>query len=391
MIRKIRLLFVAGWLWPWSAGGPSNVLKNVIDRLSLNPNFEITVYATIPWNERKNVYRYYPNNVKFYLSPTFWAADGFFDTTFAQIIYVLQTLKAENFDIVHFNILPGLRAGILPWIMQKLKRSKAAFILNFHDFPQIEAHLMSDSGLKTLGTLIHWSIAQAMISKFDVVVVNSTFIQNLIEEQGFFKNNIRVIPNGINSEEFNSIGETDKFRNSFNLVCFGTFSPKKAQDILITAFNNTSSKDYSHLYLVGKENNFRKICEKLCEGLNLSQKVSFLKPLKRDDLVKLLLSSDIYVQPSLWEGFGIAMLEAMACGKPVITTFVGGQNDFISDGLNGLLVPPSDTDSLAEAIDKLASNQMLRKTMGQNARKISFEYDWKRIIMMYETLYDDML
>jgi glycosyltransferase involved in cell wall biosynthesis len=386
------LLFVTGWLWPWSLGGPSNVLKNLIDRLALNPNFEITVCATIPWSERKNVHIHYDNNIRFLLAPTFWGVDSFFDTLFAQIIYSIKILRdKECYNLVHFNILPGLRARLVPVVIRRFKRSKPAFILNFHDIPGIEAHAMSESKLKTLGTLVHWGVARPVLSTFDAVVINSTFMRNIIQEEGLFKTCLHVIPNGINLEENTLYKHASNLNESLNLLCVGAFFPKKAQDVLIKAFSQTRAKNFSHLYFVGRDTYFRKHCKKLSERLNVSERVSFIDPLEREDFLKLMSSADVYIQPSLWEGFGIAILEAMACGKPVIVTRVGGPIDFIVDGKSGLLIDPNDVNSLAHAIDRLAFNNELRQAISKNARKIGEKYDWASIIPIYEGLYEDLL
>ncbi len=164
-MRPIKILFITGWLWPWSTGGPGAVLMNLIKNLSLNPDYDITVYATVPSNERKNVYIYYPKNIKFKLMPTFWKADGFFDTVFTHLIYCVKILKDTNYyDIIHFNILPGLKSGMLPNTIRQFKKSRAKLILNFHGDPTYEARIYSESKLKNLGFIVHLRIARLIIT-----------------------------------------------------------------------------------------------------------------------------------------------------------------------------------------------------------------------------------
>lgn len=107
--------------------------------------------------------------------------------------------------------------------------------------------------------------------------------------------------------------------------------------------------------------------------LNITDIVSFLG--ERSDIEKLLQQSRIFVLPSRWEGTPSSLLEAMAIGLPVIATKVGNIPNILSDGKDGLLIPPDDVDSLACAIEKLLSNQRYMKQLGSNARvKIQTNY-----------------
>ncbi|MCI4337484.1 MAG: glycosyltransferase family 4 protein [Thermoplasmata archaeon] len=87
------------------------------------------------------------------------------------------------------------------------------------------------------------------------------------------------------------------------------------------------------------------------------------------DLPALYRSADLYVQPSRREPFGMAALEAMACGLPVIASATGGLADLVEDGTNGLLVPPSDAEGLGAAIARLAGDDELRRRMGRASRQ----------------------
>ena len=91
------------------------------------------------------------------------------------------------------------------------------------------------------------------------------------------------------------------------------------------------------------------------------------------DLVRLYQESDLFVLPSLAEAFGIAAVEALACGLPVIAARVGGLLDVVEDGENGLLVPPGDANALAQAILHLATDRDMLLRMGQRARAIAEE------------------
>ena len=91
----------------------------------------------------------------------------------------------------------------------------------------------------------------------------------------------------------------------------------------------------------------------------------------RYDIPKLLGSMDIFVLPSLWEGFPLSLLEASAAGKALVATDVEGNNEIVKAGINGLLVPPRDSGALARAVGELISNVSIRRSMGERAREIA--------------------
>ena len=126
-------------------------------------------------------------------------------------------------------------------------------------------------------------------------------------------------------------------------------------------------------------------------GLNLEKHVVFLKAsVPNDEMPHLYSECDIYVQPSVIEPYGIAVLEAMSCGKPVIGTRVGGMLDTVADGVTGFLVDPGDPRQLVHAIVEL-SDTRVRQSMGTNARKRIVEtFDWMVIAGRYDRLIKGM-
>jgi glycosyltransferase involved in cell wall biosynthesis len=93
----------------------------------------------------------------------------------------------------------------------------------------------------------------------------------------------------------------------------------------------------------------------------------------------LYSSSDIFVLPSLKETFGIVFLEAMHYGLPIVTTNVSAMPELITDGENGLLVPPADSQALAKALSKLVENPELREQLGERGRqRIKNAYYWEQ-------------
>ena len=123
---------------------------------------------------------------------------------------------------------------------------------------------------------------------------------------------------------------------------------------------------------------------------NLQEKVIFSG--YRSDTVDLLNAIDIFAHPSLWEGFGLSVLEAMNMGKPVVATNVSALPELVEDTVTGLLVPPRDTAALADALLKLAANPSLRQQMGASGQqrcRSFFSVD--RMVQETRSLYAEVL
>ena len=117
----------------------------------------------------------------------------------------------------------------------------------------------------------------------------------------------------------------------------------------------------------------------------------------RDDVRRLISAMDIYVQPSLNEGMGKTIAEAMSLAKPVVATNVQGIPDLVKDGITGILVPPSDEKAISEAVAELISALDTAGTLGENARRFVTEkidgyprFSVERMIHLHEKLYDEI-
>jgi glycosyltransferase involved in cell wall biosynthesis len=122
----------------------------------------------------------------------------------------------------------------------------------------------------------------------------------------------------------------------------------------------------AHLMIVG-DGDQRTRLEELTEAYGLYRRVRFIGAVS--DTVRYLQACDVYVQPSFTEGLPISVLEAMACGLPVLATAVGGVTDLVEDGKNGMLIPPHDQESLTEGLRVLLSDPRLRTSLGRQARQ----------------------
>jgi glycosyltransferase involved in cell wall biosynthesis len=113
-------------------------------------------------------------------------------------------------------------------------------------------------------------------------------------------------------------------------------------------------------------------------------RVCVLPFVKRADMPNLYSSHDVFVFPSLMEGMPLTLLEAMASGMPVVTSWTSGMADVVEDGWSGLLVPPADAHALAEGVEHLAASTDLRRRLGENAHEAMRRYTWQNIAKQVE-------
>jgi glycosyltransferase involved in cell wall biosynthesis len=127
----------------------------------------------------------------------------------------------------------------------------------------------------------------------------------------------------------------------------------------------------------------------LAEKLGIKKNIVFLG--WRDDLAEILSLYDIFVLPSLNEGMGRVLVEAMALGKPVVASNIGGIPNLIQHKKNGFLVPPQNPEELAQHIQILLEDKNLRIQMGLEGKKLSSNYSAKKMVEHIESLYSLLL
>jgi N-acetyl-alpha-D-glucosaminyl L-malate synthase BshA len=134
----------------------------------------------------------------------------------------------------------------------------------------------------------------------------------------------------------------------------------------------------------------RSECERLCRQLNLFEHVKFLG--KQEGLVEILNSADIFLIPSQSESFGLAALEAMSCGKPVVSSSVGGLPELIKHNETGFIAEIGDIERMARYIIDLLTNEKKYEAFSKNSRDRALnKFDKSKVIPMYEEFYNHIL
>jgi alpha-1,6-mannosyltransferase len=270
-------------------------------------------------------------------------------------------------------------AGHCAWATLRVRDRQGVPAVAFYhsDLPRLAEHRFG--ALIARGTRHYLA---NLYRQFDLVLAPSRLMVQQLRDMGV--DGALHQPLGIDSAVFRPQRRVETLRdhlrlpaNARLLVYAGRFTPEKKLNLLIDAVRKLG-RPY-HLVLVGGG-----------DELPRYPQVSHI-PFKRDQrqLARLLASCDVLVHPGDCETFGLIVLEAMACGLPVVGTRGGGVAELVCDQ-TGLLAQPNSVDSLAEAIDAIYACDMAR--LGANARRKAEEhYDWNRILPQVLRRYGGLL
>ena len=225
------------------------------------------------------------------------------------------------------------------------------------------------------------------------VVVVSREIKTIVQNTyGLIHSKVIVAQNGIIFENslivpVNLEREFQARPEGLKLIAVGSLTYQKAFEVLVRAVAELVKQGLDNLLvIVIGEGVERVYLERLTQDLGVGHCIKLLGI--RNDVIGLLKGSDIFVMPSRYEGLSIAMIEAMACGLPVIASDAPGLRDYIKHEQNGLLFPVGDHKALAERILRLANDKKLRVRLSCGAREcFEREYDMRRNVKPLDILF----
>lgn len=203
------------------------------------------------------------------------------------------------------------------------------------------------------------------------------------------RHKVRVLSPGIDLSHFPPAPEPE---GKPTIVFLALLARRKGLEYLLKAMADVVKKMPELLLLIAGEGPdkefFDRMAKKLCPGSN----VQFLGEVPHHEVPSLLRRAHVFCLPSIGEPYGMSALQAMACAKPVVLTKAGGFPSLIEDGRSGILVPPKDHKSLAEAILKLLSDSDLRRKLGEAGRKVVIEnYSSRVMAERLEAIYQEAL
>jgi L-malate glycosyltransferase len=296
---------------------------------------------------------------------------------------MVEVAESARLDILHVHYaIPHATSAFLAREMADQKKLKYVTTLHGTDITLLGADPS------------YFKIVKFSIEQSNGVTAVSDYLKRETQDTFHIKNSIKVIPNFI-PDDFLIAKSSDDLRkccaskDEFILTHISNFRPLKRVTDLVHILNKLPKRLKVKLLMVG-DGPDRFQAEKLCKELGLCDKVVFMG--KQENVSEILAVTDLFLLPSENESFGLAVLEAQACGVPCITSNAGGLPEVNIDGETGYTVNVGEINTYAERITHLLDDKDLRSKFSENAKTISRDkYNSDKIMPIYLDYYHEVL
>jgi glycosyltransferase involved in cell wall biosynthesis len=363
MTANIRILLLSSEYPPHIFGGLGTHVDQITASLSDSVSFELFVPK---WGNFRNgnpsihirevPIPYAQTNIEFWLH-------------FCQNAVSAARNSSNSIDLIHCHDWMTVLAGI------KLRELLGIpLIYNVH-LPQTAGPSLAIENIGLIGA--------------DLVIVNSRAVRTELETRNLKIRRLKVVPNGVDIASYNP---TPNWPADDGYILFvGRLVPQKGVDLLIRAFRVLLQRCPGTRLVIAGDGEQELYLQRTAHYLGISHRVKFVNWQSGDTLADYYKRAQVVVVPSYYEPFGIVALEAMACGRPIIASRVGGLEEFIEDGVQGFLAPVGDYLQLAQRLAYLVLNQEIREKMGKAARTRALCFAWKNIGEDILSLYQNMM
>ena len=294
--------------------------------------------------------------------------------------FLVHITKKYKIDVIHAHFAyPEGFAGLLA-----KKATGKPLIVTLHGVDILtEPSINYGIRLKTA----YDEMVRMVLEQADRVFGASRFVCQEALNAGCDRERLIYFPNGVDLKRFNPKIDGSFVRKRISVThrpmifTLRAHEAKNGIEYLIKAIPLVLREVPNALFVIGGDGSLRAYHQGLVHKLKVNKQCIFVGRIPQSELPYYYGACDIFVIPSIIEAFGLVTVEAMACGRPVIGSNVGGIPDIIKDGLNGFLVKPRDPEDLAKKIVFLLKNPDLMKNMGIEGRKIAEEkFDIKKRI-----------
>ncbi len=283
-----------------------------------------------------------------------------------------RLIRTGEYDIVHLHT--------------KRAHTLALWLPRFHSRPRYLVTRRMDYPESN-----NWYTHCLYNRRVDGVVAISQKIAELLRAAGVTREKIWVIASGIEPQRFMAARPTTvKSAGELVIGSVGVLEERKGHGYLLEAAGKLKRQGSSVTIRIAGDGLLRQSLQRDAIRLGLQDDIQFCGFVS--DTAAFLADVDVFVMPSLFEGLGVAALEAMAAGRPVIATRVGGLAESIVDGVTGILVAPRDAEALAVAIAKLVAQPELAAEMGQHGRaRVLEHFTLAKTALKNEAFYYELL
>jgi glycosyltransferase involved in cell wall biosynthesis len=366
----MRILHITpSYLPAYEFGGPVKTVHELCAAL-VKKGIDVSVFTTnITLEDRKDIEvnkEYIKDGVKVTYFPISFPGQYCYSARLAETL----NRRIQDFDIIHlhsvyrYTTLAG--AGLC-------QRHNKPYILN--PFGALDPSMIK------LRSSFKKSLYIKLIESRAINGAKAIHVASQYEKENFEKLNFKtpaiIIPRGINLSEYSDSVKYQYLKRKYpelsgkKIILFlGRIHQKKGFNLLAAAFKRVVNQNDAILVVAGwGEGGYVDKVKRLFKGYGICENVIFTNMLLGEDKLSAFFSSDIFILPSYGENFGIAALEAMACGLPVVTTDCVGLSPDIDEYKAGIITD-CDAVEIAEALHSLLDSEDLRKSMGENGKRL---------------------
>lgn len=320
--------------------------------------------------------------------------DHIFEVAFQRSPFSLKNIKAyrqlknlikkEKYDIVHCNTPVG---GVLTRLAcRKLRKNGLKVIYEAHGFHFFE-------GSSRLNWIL-WYPIEKLLSRFtDALVLINKMDYKLAKSKFKAKATYRIPGVGVNLSQFKTESTTD-FRNDFSIpddasvvLSVGELNVNKNHKTGIKALSLLKDKSI-HYCIAGNGPLLEELID-FSKTCGVEERVHFLG--YRRDLPAIFRQSKLFLLPSYREGLGMAAIEAMSCGLPLVSSNRHGINDYSIDGVTGFKCHPADYETMAKHIERILSDEDLRNKLSENCKEIAKQFSLEESVATMMKIYEETL
>lgn len=297
-------------------------------------------------------------------------------------------------EIVHshspipYSDLPALRYS---------RRHNVPLVVSYH----FDGQETGGSFLRNSGVLFHNRyLLKKVLKQASAIIVGTNIYAQKSPHLQPFQDKVKIIPYGIDPGQFSVSYSSLEARERLKLplegdliLFFGSLVPYKGPEILLQAFNILKKKFKSLVLVYAGRGPLENTLEILSREMKLENQVIFAGFIPEELKPIYYCAADIYCLPSITraESFGITNLEAMASGRPIVASRLGGIPDIVKDGENGFLVEPGNPQDLAQTLETLLVDKDLRNKMGKKGKKLVKNYTWEKVVDETLQLYQNLV
>ena len=296
--------------------------------------------------------------------------------------------EVGKFDVIHLHEY---------WTFQNIV---VAHYAKKHNIPYVlQAHgsLLRTTAKQRLKWIYDVLFGYRVLRKASKVIALSQTEAQQYKDIGVPEEKIAIIPNGINMSEYNDLPRKGSFKKKFTInddekivLYLGRIHRIKGIDILVETFADVIEKlGDVKLVVVGPDDGYLDEVERLIKALQIENNVLMLGPLYGKDKLKAYIDADVYVLPSRYETFPMSVLEAVACGTPVILTENCGVKEYFRDKV-GLVVKP-DSENLSEALLEILLDKRKQGFFRRNSKIVIGSFNISKTVSKLEEVYERMV